>query len=106
MRFRRARPFAHALFAVCVLSTPARPGTAQTHDDHATMGSCHKLTPQQNALVKAVRDATKPCAGATTIAGRTGPLGSRTNVGRPGRGHAADPGRHALVLTRMHGRPG
>jgi hypothetical protein len=74
MRFRRARPFAHALFAVCVLSTPARPAAAQTHDDHAmpTMGSRHKLTPQQNALVKAVRDATKPFAGVTTIAGPGG----------------------------------
>lgn len=58
---RLARPFAHSLIAVLMLVSSAWVAAAQTHDDHAPgFTSQHqKPTPQQNALVKIVRDATE-----------------------------------------------
>lgn len=68
---KRAIPFAHALFAVCVLSLPVSPAAAQGHDDHAMpmSASNQKMTARQNALVKEVRRVTEPFKSATTVAG-------------------------------------
>ena len=62
MRPTRALPFVHLLFAASLLPTSATPAAAQAHDDHAkTMAAtADKRTPQQNALVRAVRNATEP----------------------------------------------
>jgi hypothetical protein len=58
---RFARPLTHSLIAVLMLSSSALLAGAQTHDDHAVSptGQQHKPNPQENALVKAVRDATE-----------------------------------------------
>lgn len=65
--------FARALFAACALSTSATLAGAQTHDHAApSAASPHKPTPQENALVKAVREATERFRSATTVAGPGG----------------------------------
>jgi hypothetical protein len=71
MHIRRARPFAHALIVIGVLSASAGSAAAQTHDDHAMpmTESRRKLTPRESAFVREVRDATEPFRGATTVAG-------------------------------------
>jgi hypothetical protein len=58
---RFARPLTHSLIAVLMLSSSALLAGAQTHDDHAVAPTAqpHKPNPQENALVKAVRDATE-----------------------------------------------
>ena len=67
---RLATPFAHSLIAVLMLSTTARLAGAQAHDHAANLVSqSHKATPQENALVKAVRDATDRFKNVTSVGG-------------------------------------
>jgi hypothetical protein len=67
---RLARPLAHSLIAVLMLSASARLAGAQAHDGHGTAPSQpHKLTPQENALVQAVRQATERFKNVTSVAG-------------------------------------
>jgi hypothetical protein len=68
---RLARPFAHSLIATLMLSTSARLAGAQTHDDHGANvpSQPHKTTPQESALVKAVREATDRFRNVTSVAG-------------------------------------
>jgi hypothetical protein len=51
-----------------MLSASARLAGAQGHDDHGP-SQPHKTTPQENALVKAVRDATERFRNVTSVAG-------------------------------------
>ncbi len=68
---RLARPLAHAMIAVLVLSTSATLARAQSHDDHGFSGTPqpHKPTPQESALVEAVRTATARFRNVTSISG-------------------------------------
>jgi len=58
---RLARPLGHALIAALMLSGAALQAGSQTHDDHfgAPTSQPHKASPQENALVEAVRAATE-----------------------------------------------
>jgi hypothetical protein len=58
---RLAGPLGHSLIAALMLSSSAWQAGAQTHDDHAgAMASQQrKPNPQENALVKIVRDSTE-----------------------------------------------
>jgi hypothetical protein len=62
---------AHAFVAALMLTASATIAGAQGHDDHGTNASSqpHKPTAQQNALVKAVREATERFKGVTSVAG-------------------------------------
>ena len=68
---RFARSFTHSLFALLMVTGLATPSRAQSHDDHGGQASSqqHKPTPQENALVKAVRDATERFKNVTDISG-------------------------------------
>jgi hypothetical protein len=67
----QVRPLAHAFAAALMLTASATIAGAQGHDDHGANGpsSQHKPTPQDNALVKAVRDATDRFKHVTSVAG-------------------------------------
>jgi len=67
---RLTGPFAHALVAGLMLSATPVLAAAQGHDDHgAPAAQSHKPGPQDNALVKAVRDATERFKNVTSVAG-------------------------------------
>jgi len=68
---RLARPIARALAAAFMISTAAGAVYAQGHDDHDSMmmSSPQKLSAQQNALVRAVQNATKKYRFVTDVAG-------------------------------------
>ena len=55
------RPLAHSLLAALMVSISPMPGVAQSHDDHGGHATAqnHKPTPQESALVQAVRSATE-----------------------------------------------
>ena len=55
------RPLAHSLLAALMVSISPMPGVAQSHDDHGGHATSqnHKPTPQESALVQAVRSATE-----------------------------------------------
>ena len=57
---RLTRAIGYSLLVMLMVTGSAVPGRAQGHDDHGGPGpqGPQKLTPQQNDLVKAVRDAT------------------------------------------------
>ena len=63
MKIRQlVRPFTHGAIAVLILSNSAWTANAQSHDAHMVASAsqqAHKPTPQENALVQAVRDATE-----------------------------------------------
>jgi hypothetical protein len=58
-----AKPLGHSMIALFMLAGSAWTASAQSHDSHgpmlASQSHSHRPTPQQNALVKAVRDATE-----------------------------------------------
>jgi hypothetical protein len=67
---RPSRLFAYSLIAAVVFSASATAAAAQGHDDHgAAVSGAHAPTAQQNALVKAVRDATERFKNVTSVAG-------------------------------------
>ena len=68
---QRVRPLARALTAALMLTASTTIAAAQGHDDHGTNGpsSQHKPTAQDNALVKAVREATDRFKHVTAVAG-------------------------------------
>src|SRR6187401_755310 len=68
---QRVRPLAHALTAALMLTASTTIAGAQGHDDHGPNGpsSQRKPTAQDNALVKAVREATDRFKHVTSVAG-------------------------------------
>jgi hypothetical protein len=66
---RFARPLTHALMAAFMISAGAGLASAQGHDDHDMPSQPHKPTPQENALVQAVRDATERFKNVTSVNG-------------------------------------
>ena len=66
-----ARPCAYSLIALFVLSGSATLAAAQSHDEHGSheTGPAHKRTPEENALVQAVRDATERFRNVTSVDG-------------------------------------
>ena len=72
MHFRRsAGPFAYSLLAALMLAASPAQGSAQSHDDHAAgaISPLHKPTREENALVDAVRDATRKFKKVTSVDG-------------------------------------
>ena len=65
------RPLAHSLLAALMVSISPMPGVAQSHDDHGGHATSqnHKPTPQENALVQAVRSATEKYKNVRSIEG-------------------------------------
>ncbi len=65
------RPLAHSLLAALMVSISPMPGVAQSHDDHGGHATSqnHKPTPQENALVQAVRSATEKYKNVRSIGG-------------------------------------
>ena len=66
---RLATTLTRVSVAALMLAASAPMAAAQGHDEHGTPGSPHKPTPQENALVKAVRDATDRFKNVTSVAG-------------------------------------
>jgi hypothetical protein len=62
------RPLTHALVAALMFSS-ASPALAQSHDHPGIVTPTHKPTPQDNALVQAVRNATERFKNVTSIMG-------------------------------------
>ena len=59
-----------SLVATLIVTAAATPGLAQSHDHPAMVAAApHKPTDQENALVKAVRDATERFKNVTSISG-------------------------------------
>ena len=65
------RPLAHSLLAALMVSISPMPGVAQSHDDHGGHATSqnHKPTPQESALVQAVRSATEKYKNVRSIEG-------------------------------------
>ena len=65
------RPLAHSLLAALMVSISPMPGVAQSHDDHGGHATSqnHKPTPQENALVQAVRSATEKYKNVRSVEG-------------------------------------
>ena len=69
---RFARPLAHATVAALMIFATATRGSAQSHDDHdhaSATAAQAKPTPEQNALVQAVRANTERFKNVTDVAG-------------------------------------
>jgi len=67
---RLAKASGYALVAALMMAGSGTRGAAQSHDDHGGARSePHKPTPQENALVQAVRDATARFKNATSVNG-------------------------------------
>ena len=67
---RLAKASRHALVAVLVIAGAATRAATQSHDDHSSARSeSHKPTPQENALVQAVREATARFRNVTSLNG-------------------------------------
>jgi hypothetical protein len=65
------RPLAHSLLAALMVSISPMQGFAQSHDDHGGHAASqkHKPTPQENALVQAVRSATEKYKNVRSVEG-------------------------------------
>ena len=65
------RPLAHSLLAALMVSISPMQGIAQSHDDHGGHATSqkHKPTPQENALVQAVRSATEKYKNVRSVEG-------------------------------------
>ena len=65
------RPLAHSLLAALMVSISPLQGIAQSHDDHGGHAASqkHKPTPQENALVQAVRSATEQYKNVRSVEG-------------------------------------
>ena len=65
------RPLAHSLLAALMVSISPMPGVAQSHDDHGghAASQWHKPTPQESALVEAVRSATEKYKNVRSVEG-------------------------------------
>ena len=65
------RPLAHSLLAALMVSISPMPGVAQSHDDHGghAASQWHKPTPQESALVEAVRAATEKYKNVRSVEG-------------------------------------
>src|SRR5262245_23569257 len=65
------RPLAHSFVAALMVSIAPMPAGAQAHDDHGSHAASqrHKPTPQENALVQAVRMATDRFKNVTSVDG-------------------------------------
>jgi len=65
------RPLAHSLLAALMVSISPMPGVAQSHDDHGGHATSqnHKPTPQESALVQAVRSATEKYRNVRSVEG-------------------------------------
>ena len=67
---RFSRALGHALVAALMVAGTAGRGAAQSHDDHGgSRSEPHKSTPQENALVQAVREATARFKNVTSVNG-------------------------------------
>ena len=65
------RPLAHSILAALMVSISPMPGVAQSHDDHGghAASQWHKPTPQESALVEAVRAATEKYKNVRSVEG-------------------------------------
>lgn len=67
---RLAKASGYALVAALMMAGSGTRGAAQSHDDHGGARSePHKPTPQENALVQAVREATARFKSVTSVSG-------------------------------------
>ena len=67
---RSTGSLAHSMLALLMLALPARHASAQSHDHAAgAVARPHKPTPEENALVAAVRDATARFTNVTSVDG-------------------------------------
>jgi len=67
---RFSRALGHALVAALMVAGTGGRGAAQSHDDHGgSRSEPHKPTPQENALVQAVREATARFKNVTSVNG-------------------------------------
>jgi hypothetical protein len=100
---RWTRRFAPPLLAALMVLASTSPGRAQGHDDHGagTSSQPHKPTPQENALVSAVRDATARFTHVTSVEGPG--EGYKLNFGCVSGGEFGAMGLHYVNMALVDG---